>query len=321
MIEKAPLIFKPYLKKVIWGGTKICTMKGIHQKEPNIGESWEVSAIPGHESVVAEGKYKDRTITDLIEEFGADLLGERVFQKYDGKFPLLVKIIDANDKLSVQVHPDDNLAKKRHSSPGKTEMWYIISTEPDAKVYAGFKIRTDPDDYIRRIANGTFIETLAEHDSHPGDIFYLPPGRVHTIGAGNLLAEIQESSDITYRIYDYDRKDALGNKRELHTSEAKDAIDYNLYDDYKYPPVDDSQEIANLVNCEHFKTYRIKVTDKKDLSFNPDSFTVLMCLEGEMTLIHPVGSTSLKEGMTVLIPAALTNLRVTGEGKLLMANS
>lgn len=321
MIEAAPISFIPYLKSVIWGGDKICAFKGMPHNVPNIGESWEISGVPEHESVVADGQYKGKSLSDLIKEFGVDLLGTEVVAKYGNKFPLLVKIIDANDNLSVQVHPDDSLAKKRHNCLGKTEMWYIISAEKDSKIYAGLKLKSNPEDYLKRIKNGTFPETLAVHNSYADDVFFLPAGRVHAIGAGNLLAEIQESSDITYRIYDYDRTDASGNKRELHINEAKDAIDYTVYSEYKNSPVDEKSELVRLVNCEHFNTYRIKIEHKIDLSFDSNSFTVLMCIQGKVKLKYESGERKIKEGETVLLPASLTHLSIIGSGKLLMAKA
>ncbi|MDE6131092.1 MAG: class I mannose-6-phosphate isomerase, partial [Muribaculaceae bacterium] len=193
----APITFAPYLKEVLWGGTKICKYKNLPSTSDCIGESWEISAVPGHESVVDAGEYKGLTLLQLIERFGEELLGSKVVKKYGLNFPLLVKIIDANQNLSVQVHPDDELAEKRHHSLGKTEMWYIIQADKGAKIYAGLNTAMTPDDYVRRVADGTFADTLAVHDSFPDDVFFLPAGRVHAIGAGNLLAEIQENSDIT----------------------------------------------------------------------------------------------------------------------------
>lgn len=321
MIEQAPIIFVPYLKSVIWGGNKICEYKGITQPEPNIGESWEISAVPGHESVVAEGAYKGLTITELIDRFGAELLGDRVMQRYDGEFPLLIKLIDAADNLSVQVHPDDELAKKRHNSLGKTEMWYIIQADKGAKIYAGLNTRMTPEDYVRRVAEGTFAETLAVHDSHADDVFFLPAGRVHAIGAGNLLAEIQESSDITYRIYDYDRRDVAGNPRELHTEQAKDAIDYTVLSEYKNPPVPSDIADCEIVKCDHFTTDRILLDGKMPLTLDPSSFTVLMCLKGEVTLKYPAGEMTVSAGSTVLVPAAMTNLSLEGKATLLVSHS
>lgn len=317
MIDPAPLKFLPYLKSVIWGGNKICEYKGIEQPEPNIGESWEISAVPGHESIVAEGDYKGLKLTELIQMFGEDLLGKRVLEKYGYAFPLLIKIIDANDNLSVQVHPDDALAGKRHESLGKTEMWYIIKADEGAKIYAGLNTALTPDEYVTRVTDGTFAETLAVHDSAPGDVFFLPAGRVHAIGAGNLLAEIQESSDITYRIYDYDRRDANGNPRELHTEQAKDAIDYNVYPDYKSPRPSDKEEIARIGECEHFITDRVLVDGENTLALSEGSFNVLICIEGEVTLIYDNRKMILSKGTSVLLPAVMHQVGVSGKATLL----
>lgn len=323
MIESAPIVFTPYLKSVIWGGNKICSYKGIAQPEPNIGESWEISAVPGHESVVAEGSYKGMTITELITRFGESLLGKRSIKKYGECFPLLIKIIDAASNLSVQVHPDDALASKRHGSLGKTEMWYIIDSEKDAKIFAGLKTAMTPGDYVKRVSQGTFADTLAVHTSEPDDVFFLPAGRVHAIGAGNLLAEIQESSDITYRIYDYDRRDASGKPRELHTELAKDAIDYTVHSDYKNKPAGDDKPDCELVSCEHFTTRRVLVDSAKSaLKLAKDSFSVIMCLSGTATISYPDGETAISGGHTILIPAALAAQQTyaAGKAKLLISN-
>lgn len=321
MIEQAPIKFIPYLKSVIWGGNKICKYKNIPQPEPNIGESWEISAVPGHESVVLEGSYKGMTLPELIDSFGAELLGEKVMQRYNGKFPLLIKLIDAADNLSVQVHPDDNLAMQRHNSLGKTEMWYIIQADKDANIYAGLNTAMTPEDYVKRVADGTFAETLAVHDSHADDVFFLPAGRVHAIGAGNLLAEIQESSDITYRIYDYDRRDASGNPRELHTEDAKDAIDYTVHSEYKNPPVSSSIVDCEIVKCDHFTTNRILLEGKLTLELDKSSFSVLMCLEGQAMLKNSNREMTIAAGHTILIPAALTTVSLIGNAKLLISHS
>lgn len=321
MIEAAPISFVPYFKTVIWGGNKICKFKGITQPEPNIGESWEISSVPGHESIVAEGIYKGKTITELASLFGAELLGTKVAKKYGGKFPLLIKFIDAADNLSVQVHPDDELAKKRHGSLGKSEMWYIIGTDEGARIYSGLRVEMTSEDYVKRVADGSFAETLAVHQSAPGDVFFLPAGRVHAIGAGNLLAEIQESSDITYRIYDYNRRDAHGNTRELHTEFAKDAIDYTVYDDYKMPRIPNNVAEATLVNCSHFTVDRIIVDSKLHPVCGGDSFTVLMCIDGKVLLEYDSGKTSMNIGDTLLLPAVMTGLTISGKATLLMARA
>lgn len=320
-IKQAPISFKPYLKSVIWGGKKICKYKGIDQTADNIGESWEISDVPGHVSVVDAGEYAGKSLDDLISLFGAQLLGDKVYEKYNGKFPLLIKIIDANDNLSVQVHPDDALAMKRHGSLGKTEMWYIISADKDARIYAGLNRHITPEIYEEKVKDGSFTDVLATHDSAAGDVFFLPAGRVHAIGAGNLLAEIQESSDITYRIFDYNRRDAAGNTRELHTEPAKDAIDYNVYPGYKSPAPSPDIKDAEIVSCSHFTVRRELIDGDMDLTFSPDSFTVLMCLEGEVTLRYSSGSMKLTAGMTVLLPALLNCISVSGAATLLSAQA
>lgn len=316
-IKKAPIVFEPYLKSVIWGGNKICRYKNIAQPEPNIGESWEISVVPGHESVVRVGEYKGRKITDLIEEFGEELLGKKVVEKYGSNFPLLVKFIDANDNLSVQVHPNDQLAMQRHNSYGKTEMWYIISSDKDAKIFSGLKIKMTPEEYEKRVNNGSFAETIASHESHPGDVFFLPAGRVHAIGAGNLLAEIQQSSDITYRIYDYDRKDKNGNTRELHTSQAKDAIDYTVYPDYRSPAPSPSDEDAELIRCEHFNVHRLKIDGNREVVNDDSSFIILVCVEGAIGVACKEGDIEIQAGHSALIPASANDISFSGKGILL----
>lgn len=317
MIELAPLTFRPYLKSVIWGGNKICSYKGMGHSGRCIGESWEISEVPGHESIVECGKYKEMSLSDLIARYPRELLGEKVLDRYGRRFPLLVKLIDAADNLSVQVHPDDKLAKKRHNSLGKTEMWYIINCDEDAKIYAGLNTELTPENYTRRVAEGTFADTLAVHRSDPGDVFFLPAGRVHAIGAGNLLAEIQESSDVTYRIHDYDRRDAQGHTRELHTDLAKDAIDYTVYPEYKSPRPSDADKETQLAECEHFSVRRLLVDGTEKMTLDTGSFTVVMCVGGAVRLSYPAGEMLLTQGHTCLIPAALPTLTLTGSATLL----
>lgn len=321
MIDKVPIRFVPYFKRVIWGGQKICSYKRIDQHEPKIGESWEISAVPGQESVVADGAYRGMTITELIDRFGKQLLGEKVMRRYGGKFPILVKLIDATDNLSVQVHPDDDLAMIRHNSLGKTEMWYIIGADKDAKIYSGLRKKITSEEYIRLIEDGKFLDVVATHESAPDDVFFLPAGRVHAIGAGNLLAEIQESSDITYRIYDYDRRDAQGNTRELHTELAKDAIDYNVYDNYKETSLMPMEGDMEIVSCCHFTVNRVVVDGKMKLKFDTSSFTILMCLEGSVVLMYEMGEMCLEAGNTVLLPSVMEEINVEGKAKLLYTRS
>ncbi len=328
-----PFHFAPYLKSVIWGGERIAPYKGIKTDIRNIGESWELSAVPGHVSVVDLGPFKGKTLTELIGQFGAELVGKANYDKYGDTFPLLVKIIDAQADLSVQVHPDDELARKRHNCPGKTEMWHIIDTAPGAKIYAGLKERISPDDYEKRVAENTIMDVIASYDSAPGDTFFLPAGRIHAIGAGNLLAEIQQTSDITYRIYDYDRRDKDGNPRELHTEQARDAIDYTVYPTYKSAPEGDE-----LASCEYFDVRRMLLTDDPQPICQPrDSFTIVVCLHGEaeiypqvigdvipgISVFSPESAAPIlvRQGETLLFPATMRNLTATGTGELLTVQS
>ncbi len=319
-----PLKFQPYLKSVLWGGEEIAAFKGIECDRKDIGESWEISSVPGHESVVSGGEYDGEKITALIDRFKGRLVGEKVYETYRDKLPLLIKFIDANQDLSLQVHPDDELAMKRHGSLGKTEMWYIIKTRPGAKIRTGLSEQLTPETYEKRLADNTLIDAVALYDSHPGDLFYLPAGRMHAICAGNLLVEIQETSDITYRVYDYNRRDANGNLRELHTSLAKDAIDYTVYPSYKsnYTEVDGE---SLLVECEHFDVRRERIDGSREIINSHDSFMALMCIDGECD-IETVDSvdgdksiTAVRTGESVLIPACCKKMTVRGAATLITA--
>ena len=228
-----PFKFQPILKSIIWGGSEISKFKNLDEVEDGIGESWEVSAVKGSISVIKNGELSGTSLDELIKEAKGQLVGEKVYEKYGNKFPLLIKFIDAQDDLSIQVHPNDELAKKRHNSFGKTEMWYIVKAKPDAFVIPGFKEKITPEQYLEKVKDNTFTDTLQKQYVKKDEVYFLPAGRVHAIGSGCFIAEIQQSSDITYRIYDYNRKDANGNPRELHTELAKDAINYTVYDSYQ----------------------------------------------------------------------------------------
>lgn len=316
-MQKKALLFKPWLKSVIWGGDKICRYKKIPQTDANIGESWEISTMPGAESVVAQGEYEGMTLTQLIQRFGEELLGKKVIEKYGNRFPLLVKIIDAREDLSMQVHPDDSLALQRHGSLGKSEMWFVISADKGAKIYSGFKTRLNPEEYQARVENKTFVESIASHESHPGDVYYIPAGRVHAIGAGNLLAEIQEASDITYRIYDYERKDNEGKLRELHTELAKNALDFKMHDNYRTIIEEGTSPEVKLVESEHFTTHRLMVNTEYTFSTDNDSFRILICIKGEIEIVSQDGSIILPEGHTALIPASAGVITLKGSALVL----
>lgn len=318
MALNQPLHFAPILKSVIWGGEKIAPYKGIVTDQTQIGESWEISAVPGKVSVADCGPEKGRDLQSLIDQYGADLVGKDVYTRFGTKFPLLIKIIDARADLSVQVHPDDALAHQRHQCDGKTEMWHVIATDPGAKIHAGLCQQLTPEEYERRVADGTIMDAVASYDASAGDTFFLPAGRIHAIGAGNLLAEIQQTSDITYRIYDYGRLDADGKPRQLHTAEAKDAIDYTVLPDYRSPKADPAQADVDLVNCRYFDCRRLLLTPGEDMALKPqrESFVILMCLKGTATLQYgcDAHTVTLPQGDTLLVPATLKDSLVLSAG-------
>ena len=313
MTNLKPFKFEPYLKSVLWGGEKIAKYKGIVTDQHNIGESWEISGVDGHESVVAEGDDKGLNLRQIIEKYKGDLVGNAVYAKYGDTFPLLVKIIDAKGDLSVQVHPDDTLAKARHNSYGKTEMWYIIDAEEGAPIYAGLSKQITPEEYEKLVADNAIMDVIARHDSHAGDLFFLPAGRIHAIGAGNLLAEIQQTSDITYRVYDFDRRDANGNPRELHTEQAKDAIDYTVYPEYKSEYDRNGKSATPLVKCQYFDVKREIIDGVSTIDASSDSFMIIMCLDGEATITDNLGGvTHVKKGESILVPAVITSMKAEG---------
>jgi mannose-6-phosphate isomerase len=304
--------FQPIFKEVIWGGTDILPYKGFPADTRKIGESWELSHVRQNFSIVANGAYAGKSIDDLINEYGERLLGAHVIEKFAHTFPLLIKFIDARDNLSIQVHPNDQLAQARHQSFGKTEMWYVVKATPEAVLYSGFAKQIDADEYVRRIENDSLLEILQKFHVKAGDVFFLPAGRVHAIGSGCFIAEIQQTSDFTYRIYDYNRKDANGKTRELHTEWAKDAIDYTLYPNYRTSPIPTENEPTKLVQCSYFTTNLLQLTQTKQRDFSSiDSFTVYVCIEGKAILNDNKGNTlSVQQGQTILIPADTAYLTI-----------
>lgn len=306
MNEIGLLRFEPYFKRVLWGGRRIRSFKGMSPNNDSIGESWEISGLEGNESVVSEGRFVGVRIDDLLRQHGNEILGERLFSIYGNKFPLLVKFIDASKDLSIQVHPDDRLARARHSCWGKTELWYTISAEKGSYIYSGMIESITPQQLKEHVGNNTLSSVLAKFYPTKGDLFYLPAGRIHSIGAGNLILEIQQTSDITYRVYDYDRTDINGKKRELHTELALDAIDYRVHEDYMrhITPIPDREIV--MKECPFFaatlltltRAHRIKVA-------RYDSFRIVIIIAGEGTLSDDSGNmVSVRQGETILIPAA-----------------
>ncbi len=302
-----PLKFKPIFLEKIWGGNRIKTVLGKDFGNlPNCGESWELSAVEGNVSMVKNGFLKGNYLDELIEVYMGDLVGEKVYQKFGIEFPLLFKFIDANDDLSVQVHPNDELSKKRHNAYGKTEMWYVIHAEKGALINSGFNRQLTREQYLEFVENGRLNEILHYDKTFPGDVFFIPAGRVHAIGKGVLLAEIQQTSDVTYRIYDYNRKDAQGNLRELHNDLAPDAIDFSYSDDNKTKYTIEKNKSSEIVSCEYFTTNLLQFSEPVEKDYHQiDSFIVYMNLEGKFVINYDDGEEIIEKGETVLIPASL----------------
>ena len=314
-----PLKFNPILKSMIWGGDKLRQYKAIDTDQKNIGESWELSGVPENESVVSNGEFAGRTITELIKEYGDELLGRHVYETYGENFPLLIKFIDARDDLSIQVHPDDVMAQSVHGQPfGKTEMWYVVSADKDAHLMSGLSAEITPEEYVSRVDNNTITDVLCDYKVQSGDVFFLPAGRIHSIGKGCFIAEIQQTSDITYRIYDFGRLGLDGKPRELHVEQSKDAVDYSVLDDYKTSYTPELNKPVSLVECRYFKTHLLNLTKTVEVPVKAnDSFMIVICLEGEGTLTDSNGySLNLKQGETVLVPAVTDQIIFTPHPEL-----
>ncbi len=305
-----PLKFEPILKTIVWGGEKIAPFKGIKTEQKNIGESWELSGVKGNESIISNGEFKGRSIPSLIEEFKGELVGNKIYQEHGNQFPLLIKFIDALSDLSIQVHPDDELAGVRHNgSKGKTEMWYVVGTGDNAHLLTGLSENITKEDYVRMVEDGSITNVLTRYDVKKGDVFFLPAGRIHAICGGCFIAEIQQTSDITYRIFDYNRLGLDGKPREVHTELAKDAIDYTVYEDYRTDYSEKLNEENEVVSCKYFTTsiYDLDKAFSKDIS-DLDSFVVIMGIEGDGKLITIDNNaveheTSIQQGETILVPA------------------
>ena len=303
-----PLKFHPILKKKIWGGEKLAYKSNEH--EESIGESWEISAVEDNISVVSNGILADNDLQELIEIYMGELVGDHIYEKFGIEFPLLIKYIDANDDLSIQVHPDDETAKERHNAYGKTEMWYMVDAEKDASLVLGFNQEIDKTTYLQALHQNKLMDLLNVQKVKKGESFFIPAGLVHAIGKGCFIAEIQQTSDITYRIYDYNRKDANGNTRELHTDLATDVIDYSYHPQHKVNYIPQDNQSVQLVKCPYFTT-NLLVFDR-DIEkeyIRLDSFVIYMCLQGKFTITtgecEPV---VVNKGETVLIPACFKNL-------------
>ena len=311
--------FKPLLKQTLWGGNKIIAFKHLDLQMEHVGESWEVSGIKGCESVVAGGPDEGKGLNQLVHEQKGLLVGKENYERFGDEFPLLIKFIDAHQNLSIQVHPDDETARRHGKGHGKTEMWYVLKSASGAQLYNGLRQHITPETYKQMVENGTITNALAHYTVHEGDVFFIPAGRIHSIGAGAFVAEIQQTSDVTYRIYDFKRKDKDGNYRELHTEKAAEAIDYTVHENYRtyYEPMQD--EGVQLIACPHFTTAVYDLNDPMTIDYSElDSFVVYIGLQGSCELTDDHGETiSFREGESVLIPATTRTIKVEGTIKFL----
>ena len=307
-----PLKFKPIFKDKIWGGKKINTELGMdYGNLPNCGEVWVISGVDGNQTVVENGFLKDNELNELVEVYMGDLVGEKNFDKFGNEFPLLIKFIDANDWLSIQVHPDDKLAAKRNIGQGKTEMWFTLGADKKTQLISGFNKEMDKETYLSNLNNGTIKDILNYEDVKKGDVFFIPAGRVHALGPGMLLAEIQQTSDTTYRIYDWDRKDDKGNTRQLHTEEALDCIDFKKHDSYRTKYNSELNNTNEIVKCDKFTTNLVYFNEptSKDIE-NLDSFIIYIGVEGNTILVWDNGEIKLDVGEAIIVPAYLSQIEL-----------
>ena len=310
-----PLKFKPIFKDKIWGGRKIKEQLGLDFGSlPNCGEVWLLSGLWDEQSEVANGDFVGDEINDLVETFMSDLVGESVFDKYGEQFPLLLKIIDANDWLSVQVHPDDELAEKRGIGNGKTEMWYVMHADKDAELVMGFNREMTRMDYVKVMKNNTLRDVLNYEKVEAGDVFFIPAGRVHALGPDIMVAEIQQTSDTTYRIYDWDRINEAGMSRKLHIPQSVEAIDFNIPDQYKIEVPDVMNKTVPVVDCQYFVTNLLQLQGEMEKDYsNLDSFVILLCTEGIFSLVWENGAVFVKQGECVLIPNTIKKVSIRAE--------
>ena len=311
--------FIPILKNTIWGGTKIAPFKNIQTQLRKVGESWEISGVPGNETVVSNGPDAGRKLNDLVAEQKEALVGRANYERFGNEFPLLIKFIDARDDLSIQVHPTDEIAHRQGRERGKTEMWYLMPSEPQATLLCGLKKKITPEEYKQMVSEKTIVDAIARYPVHEGDCFFLPAGRIHAIGSGCFLAEIQQTSDVTYRIYDFDRHDDLGRPRELHTELAAESINYDVLDDYQAHYTPAKNQPVQLVSCPYFTTSIYDNDQPIDIDYTAlDSFVILIPLSGAGIVTEADGTHFvLRAGETVLLPATTTRLRIEGTVKFL----
>lgn len=314
-----PLKFNALLKQTLWGGDKIIPFKNLNDKLENVGESWEISGVKGNETFVTEGEFAGKSLNEVVVALKANLVGKANYERFGNEFPLLIKFIDARQDLSIQVHPTDEIARKQGKERGKTEMWYIMNSDSNAKLYSGLKKEITPEQYKEMVENDTICDALAQYNVKEGDCFFLPAGRIHAIGTGCFLAEIQQTSDVTYRIYDFKRKDKDGNYRQLHTKEAAECIDYHVENDYRTEYVPAKNQGVALVSCPYFSTAVYDLDEPMTLDYSElDSFVILIGMKGTGTITDNEGNTlTLNAGETILVPASTQTLKIEGTVKFL----
>ena len=325
MLKLYPFLFEPNLHTIVWGGKRLRSYKGLEASDEPIGESWEVSAVPSSTSIIRNGEFAGKDLNSVIRQAPARILGGKVARKYGGALPLLVKFIDAEKDLSIQVHPNDEMARREHGKFGKSEIWYIIDAKPGSHLYAGFKEEITPEEYKLRVKDGTIVDVLAKHTVKAGDVFYLPAGRVHAICGGILLAEVQQSSDVTYRIFDYNRLGMDGKPRELHTELASQALDFKVEDEYRTQYSDVAGRANRIIDSPYFS---VRVTEMTTVFHRNlikyDSFIISMCIKGDCRIrMRTTGDEILlREGNSTLIPASIADYDViplTGKTRILDA--
>jgi mannose-6-phosphate isomerase len=313
-----PIKFQPILKERIWGGSKLASILSKNTDSDCVGESWEISDVAENTSIITNGTFKGISLKELQSQLKADLIGKKNYKSFKNKFPILVKFIDAKQDLSIQLHPNNELAAKRHDSFGKTEMWYVMQADDDSNLIVDFNQKMDKNKYLHHLNNKTLPEVLNYDKVKEGDTFLIEVGRIHAIGAGVMLAEIQQTSDITYRIYDWDRVDANGNSRELHIDLALDAIDFEKPNNYKVKYSREENISNKMVACPYFTTNYLEVTKKMKFENNYDSFVIYICVDGEVVIETQAHSERIKKGETILLPAAIKNYSIkSNKAKLL----
>lgn len=313
-----PIKFTPILKDKIWGGQKLKTLLNKESDLPNVGESWEISDVEGDVSIVSNGDLKGQSLKHLLETYKDQLIGGKNYKVFGNKFPLLIKFIDAKEDLSIQLHPNDKLAAKRHNSFGKTEMWYTLQADEGSNLIVGFNQDMTPDKYLNHLENKTLTEIVNFDKVKEGDAYFIEVGRIHAIGAGVMVAEIQQTSDITYRVYDWDRVDDDGNERELHNDLAIDAFDFNMPDNFRAVYSKMENRSNQMVSCPYFTTSYLEVTKTIKKENNKDSFFIYICVEGSATITYNEHSENIKKGETILLPAAVEHYEINSKKATLL---